>query len=101
MVEQSIFSRVIANNPAVIHHIFDALPEPTFLINGDGYYIEAWGGTDTSRHHDPANVIGLNQFEVLPHDKARWFSDVITQVIESPSSTRVGVRAASERSQLF
>ncbi|HAS6213736.1 TPA: diguanylate cyclase [Vibrio vulnificus] len=83
MVEQSIFSRAIANNPAVIHHIFDALPEPTFLINGDGYYIEAWGGTDTSRHHDPANVIGLNQFEVLPHDKARWFSDVIAQVIES------------------
>ncbi|OJH76855.1 hypothetical protein VVS222_01014 [Vibrio vulnificus] len=48
MVEQSIFSRVIANNPAVIHHIFDALPEPTFLINGDGYYIEAWGTTRRS-----------------------------------------------------
>ncbi|EHS1182395.1 diguanylate cyclase [Vibrio vulnificus] len=83
MVEQSIFSRVIANNPSVVHHIFEALPEPTFLIDAEGYYIEAWGGTDSKRHHDPANLIGLNQYQVLPREKAIWFSDVIQQVIQS------------------
>lgn len=44
MVKRSVFSQVIASNPAVVHHFFDALPEPTFLISGEGDYIEAWGG---------------------------------------------------------
>ncbi|MBE3652939.1 sensor domain-containing diguanylate cyclase [Vibrio navarrensis] len=81
MVDESILSRVIVNNPKVIHHFFESLPEPTFLISEAGYYIEAWGGKDTKRHHNPSHVIGLNQFEVLPEDKARWFLDVIKQVI--------------------
>lgn len=83
MVKRSVFSQVIASNPAVVHHFFDALPEPTFLISGEGDYIEAWGGTDTKRHHDPNFLVGLNQYQVLPKEKARWFSHVIEQVIQT------------------
>ncbi len=91
MVEQSIFSRVIANNPSVVHHIFEALPEPTFLIDAEGYYIEAWGGTDSKRHHDPANLIGLNQYQVLPREKSHMVFRCDSTGHPIAKTSRVGV----------
>ncbi len=82
MAKDSVFSQVLANNPEIIHRIFESLPEPTFLINRHGTYVEAWGGTDTKRHHDPSSIVGLDQFQVLPREKALWFLDVIRQVIQ-------------------
>ncbi len=79
----STFSKQIAKNPELVHAVFGALPEPTFLIDKRGTYIEAWGGTDTKRHHDPSALIGLNQYQVLPADKAIWFSQVIVDVIDN------------------
>lgn len=79
----SLFSTQIANNPDMMHIVFESLPEPTFLIDKSGTYIEAWGGRDKKRHHDPANLIGLNQYQVLPADKAIWFSQVIVDVIDN------------------
>ncbi|KGY06917.1 sensor domain-containing diguanylate cyclase [Vibrio sinaloensis] len=79
----STFSKAIATNPSMINSVFESLPEPTFLINKSGIYVEAWGGRDTKRHHNPDALVGLTQYQVLPADKAVWFSQVIVDVIES------------------
>ncbi|MGT3830383.1 GGDEF domain-containing protein [Vibrio cholerae] len=78
----SIFSSTIIANPEILQFIFQSLPEPTFLINKQGVYIEAWGGTDSERHHNPSYLVGLNQYDVLPAVQAAWFTDVIQQAIE-------------------
>ncbi|MGY3569096.1 GGDEF domain-containing protein [Vibrio sp. SCSIO 43135] len=86
---KSTFSAALADNPDMMHVIFESLPEPTFLINKAGVYIEAWGGTDTKRHHNPSAIVGLTQYEVLPADKAIWFSQVIVDTIESGTPTEL------------
>ncbi len=65
----SIFSSTIIANPEILQFIFQSLPEPTFLINKKGVYIEAWGGTDSERHHNPSYLVGLNQYDVLPQHR--------------------------------
>nr|WP_275138573.1 sensor domain-containing diguanylate cyclase [Vibrio furnissii] len=85
----SVFYSVITANPDLLHVVFEALPEPTFLINHDGVYVEAWGGTDTQRHHDPTSIIGMNQHQVLPPDKAAWFTQVIAHAIHSGEATEL------------
>ncbi|HDM8039460.1 TPA: diguanylate cyclase [Vibrio fluvialis] len=79
----SVFYSVISANPDLLHVVFEALPEPTFLINREGIYVEAWGGTDTQRHHNPATIIGMNQQQVLPADKAIWFNRVIGEALKT------------------
>lgn len=79
----SAFSATISTNPETMSSIFESLPEPTFLIDKSGTYIETWGGRDKKRHHDPTALIGLNQYQVLPADKAIWFSQIIVDVIDS------------------
>lgn len=79
----STLTRLMQDNPAMMHVVLTSLPEPTFLISKQGIYIEAWGGTDHKRHHDPSTLVGLSQYEVLPADKAVWFSQIIVDVIES------------------
>ncbi|WP_171758863.1 sensor domain-containing diguanylate cyclase [Vibrio sp. RE86] len=86
---KSTLSAQIANNPDMMHVVFEALPEPTFLIDRTGTYVEAWGGRDTKRHHNPASLVGLNQYQVLPADKAIWFSQLIVDVIESGNATEI------------
>lgn len=68
----SIFSSTIIANPEILQFIFQSLPEPTFLINKQGVYIEAWGGTDSERHHNPSYLVGLNQYDVLPAVQAAF-----------------------------
>lgn len=85
----STLSSTIANDPDTMHTVFESLPEPTFLIDKSGTYIEAWGGRDTKRHHNPTALIGLNQYQVLPADKAVWFSQVIVDVVESQSPSEL------------
>lgn len=85
----STFSTEIARNPDIMHALFDSQPEPTFMLDKTGTYIETWGGKDSKRHHDPSSLIGLNQYQVLPADKAIWFSQVIVDVIESQTPTEL------------
>ncbi|KLN66143.1 sensor domain-containing diguanylate cyclase [Vibrio sp. VPAP30] len=85
----STFSAKIASNPDMMHEVLESLPEPTFLIDKSGTYVEAWGGRDKKRHHDPTAVVGLNQYQVLPADKAIWFSQVIVDVIESQTASEL------------
>lgn len=82
-MSQSTLASALMKNPDIIHLVFESMPEPTFLINKHGVYLEAWGGTDTSRHHSPSTLIGLNQYDVLPEHLAHWFSSIIIEVIES------------------
>ncbi|WP_154172201.1 GGDEF domain-containing protein [Vibrio metoecus] len=78
----SIFSSTIIANPEILQFIFQSLPEPTFLLNKQGVYLEAWGGTDSERHHNPSYLVGLNQYDVLPAAQAAWFTEVIVESIE-------------------
>ncbi len=80
---KSVFSSAIAADPDLIDIIFEALPEPTFLIDKNGIYVEAWGGQDTKRHHDPKQIIGLHQTQVLPEKRAKIHLEIIDEVLKS------------------
>lgn len=79
----SIFFKAITKHPEIISTVFESLPEPTFLINDQGYYVEAWGGTDTKRHHNPVSLVGQHIAQILPPDKAVWFEKIIQEVLVS------------------
>ncbi|MGL4191818.1 MAG: GGDEF domain-containing protein [Vibrio sp.] len=78
----SILSTMIIANPKILQFIFQSLPEPIFLLNRQGVYLEVYGGSDSNRHHNPANLIGLNQYDVLPVAQATQFLSVIEQAID-------------------
>lgn len=82
MVNSSLFSEII-ENPELMRSLLESLPEPTFLINRDAIYVEALGGTDRNRHHDPTTLIGLSLYQVLPENKAAWFHQIIQEVVDS------------------
>ncbi|USD66172.1 sensor domain-containing diguanylate cyclase [Vibrio sp. SCSIO 43136] len=88
-MSHSLLEKALVTNPELIHKIFESMPEPTFLLNREGYYVEAWGGTDLKRHHDPSCIIGLHQYDVLPADKAKWFIEVINQVLDENRYTEL------------
>jgi signal transduction histidine kinase len=67
--------------------IFDAvtrsLPDPIFIIDEDGTYIDIFGGSDRKKYHDGQALIGKNAFEFLEKQTASDFYDKIQQAINS------------------
>lgn len=85
----STLLEAIAGNPEMIHRVFDAVPEPTYLLDKSGTYIDAWGGKNTKCHHNPAVLIGLTQHQVLPLETAEWFCQIIADVVDSGQATEL------------
>jgi len=67
--------------------IFDAvtrsLPDPIFIIDEEGTYIDIFGGSDRKKYHDGQALIGKNAFEFLEKQTASDFYDKIQQAINS------------------
>lgn len=63
--------------------IFNAMPEPAFLLSEDGVYLNVFGGKDAERHHDPVVLKGKSLFDVFPEKLASLFLTYVKEVIES------------------
>jgi len=63
--------------------IFNAMPEPAFLLSGDGVYLNAFGGKDSQRYHDPSVLIGKSLFDIFLPESANRFLAYVRQVIET------------------
>ena len=67
--------------------IFDAvtrsLPDPIFIIDEEGNYIDIFGGSDRKKYHDGQALIGKNVFEFLDKQTATDFYNKIQQAISS------------------
>lgn len=63
--------------------ILSSLPDPAFILTRSGRYAEIFGGKDSRHYHDGSALIGLNMFDVLKEEKARWFAAEIEKALDS------------------
>jgi len=77
--------------------IFAAVPEPFFVFDGEGRYLQIIGGADRSRYHDGTHLVGKRIHDVIEKNMADVFVDQINQALESDSvRTYVYSLAASD-----
>lgn len=58
-----------------------ALPDLVFVLTESGRYAAVFGGQSNELYHQEHALVGRSLFDVLPHDKAQWFSDRILQTL--------------------
>jgi PAS domain-containing protein len=46
--------------------VLSAIPEPFFVYDEDGTYLDVLGGSDRTKYHDAAHLKGKNVHEVMP-----------------------------------
>ena len=62
-----------------------ALPDPVFILDKNGRYLDVIGGKERSLHHSPDFLIGKDLHTVLPTDLADIFLETISDTIETDS----------------
>lgn len=63
--------------------ILSSLPDPAFILTRSGRYAAVFGGKDVRHYHDGSGLVGLNMFDVLKEEKARWFANEIEKALRS------------------
>lgn len=63
--------------------ILSSLPDPAFILTRSGRYAAVFGGKDVRHYHDGSGLVGLNMFDVLKEEKARWFANEIEKALQS------------------
>jgi len=63
----------------------NALPDPVFIIDKDGRYLDVVGGQERTLYHSPDFLIGKDLHSVLPTDLANIFLETISDSIETDS----------------
>jgi diguanylate cyclase (GGDEF)-like protein len=62
-----------------------ALPDPVFIIDQYGKYVDVIGGRERSLYHSPDFLIGKDLHSVLPQDIADIFLETVSDAIETNS----------------
>jgi diguanylate cyclase (GGDEF)-like protein/PAS domain S-box-containing protein len=62
-----------------------ALPDPVFIIDKNGRYLDVVGGQERTLYHRPDFLIGKDLHTVLPLDLANIFLETISDSIETDS----------------
>ena len=62
-----------------------ALPDPVFIIDKNGRYLDVIGGQERSLYHSPDFLIGKDLYSVFPVDMANIFLETISDSIETDS----------------
>ncbi|GEO83247.1 GGDEF domain-containing protein [Ciceribacter naphthalenivorans] len=66
-----------------LHSILSALPDPAFVLTRSGRYAAIFGGSDARYYHDGSSLIGQSLFDVIAHEKARWFTLQVREALDS------------------
>ena len=74
-------------NSASSNHLLEAvvraIPEPFFIYDQDGRYVEVLGGQDRSKYHDARALIGKTLYDIFEQRIAERFHAQITRAIET------------------
>jgi signal transduction histidine kinase len=70
-------------NKRIFDAVTQSLPDPIFIIDEDGTYVDIFGGSDRKKYHDGQALIGKNVFEFLDKQTAKDFYNKIQQAISS------------------
>jgi hypothetical protein len=60
-----------------------AIPEPFFIIDENGYYLQIIGGTDRKRYHESQHLIGKRMHDVMDPKLADQFLIQVNRAIEA------------------
>lgn len=72
-----------------ISHVLSVLPEPVFLIDRAGKYLNVWGGTSQQLHHDAQQLLGSSLTDLFEPALAKSFLKVLEQVSLSGESQMI------------
>jgi hypothetical protein len=70
-------------NDYFIQALLAAIPEPFFIIDENGYYVQIIGGVDRKRYHDGQHLIGKHMHEVMDSELADQFLVQVKKAIKS------------------
>ena len=60
-----------------------SLPDPVFVIDRQGTYLEAFGGTERTLYDDAFALVGRTLHDVLPESRADHYLDVIKRTLDT------------------
>jgi len=60
-----------------------ALPDPIFIIDRQGTYLQVLGGSERSLYDSGRHLVGMQMQDVLPGDKAGFFLGIIAAAIDT------------------
>lgn len=70
----------------VVEAVLSAIPEPFFVFDEEGHYVEILGGIDRSRYHDGLHLIGKRIHDVI---RAELADEYLAQITKAISDNRV------------
>lgn len=75
----------MALNPdeKIFNVVTRSLPDPIFIIDEDGTYINIYGGSDRKKYHDGKMLIGKKFWDFLDHSKAETFYSKLKTALDS------------------
>jgi hypothetical protein len=71
-----------SDNLNIFETLKKALPDPFFVIDSKGFYIEVFGGAENELYDSVKYLKGKNIKDIVPGDKADLFIDTINESIE-------------------
>ena len=63
--------------------VLAAVPEPFFVYDEDGIYLEVLGGSDRKKYHDARHLIGKRMHDVMPVKLADYMLMKVRETLES------------------
>lgn len=67
----------------LLEAVLQAIPEPFFIYDREGTYVDVIGGSDRNKYHDARALIGMTLYEVFPMATAKEFHEQILRAIDS------------------
>jgi len=82
-----------------IEAIANAMPDPIFVMDQDGTYLDVIGGQERTLYADGHALIGKNYFDVLPEKMAERFLKVVRKAIQSRTLQEIEYQLADTEVQ--
>lgn len=71
------------NEESLLRGVLAALPEPFFIYDEEGTYIDVLGGIDRRKYHDARHLIGRKVEEIMPAEPAALIREKIREALET------------------
>ena len=67
---------------SILKAVARTLPEPVFVLDEDGTYVEVIGGTSRDKYDDPSGLVGKSIRDVMDKKHADWFIEWIHKALD-------------------
>lgn len=72
---------------SIYESVFSAIPDPFFIFDEEGYYVQILGGSDRRKYHDGHHLIGKRIHDVIATELADSFVREIQRAIKADKVT--------------